>query len=281
MQLSEAFDQYRQDVIIFGNQSRKTEESHEIAKRALVLFLGDIDISELSFTMVRDWKQHLDKGRSPLTVRAYIIKLRVVLAYFKKSGYDVMEPELINLPKRVAQVPSHASSQEVASFMGCTGKLKSKAMISLLYASGLRVSELCALNKSDYKESFTVVGKGGKARLCFMDQRSLVLISLYLEKRSDNNPALFLSDYGVRITPGVIQEVFKSIRKSKPFREQNLPPIHPHTLRHSFATNLLKSNCNLFYVQRLLGHSSLQTTQQYLHCVDEDLRSIYQKHHTF
>src|SRR5690606_17056051 len=127
--------------------------------------------------------------------------------------------------------------------------------------------ELCSLNRDSIRDrSFTVVGKGGKARLCFLDERTETLLDLYLETRKDNLQPLFLTDSGHRITPGTIQETFKSIRKATGIE------CHPHTLRHSFATNLLQTNTNLYYVSKLLGHSQLNTTQQYLHLVDYDLQ---------
>lgn len=276
MTLRAAFDMYRMDVIIFGNQSRKTEENHQIVQRNIVNFFGDTEIESLSFPMIRDWKQSLDKGRSPETVRNYIIKLRVVLAFLNKRGYNVLSPDEIMVPKRTDKVPSFISEHDVAKLIDATPRLRNKAIISLLYSSGIRVSELCRLDISDIQNcSFTVVGKGGKARLCFIDERTCKLIKTYLHKRTDNNAALFIGYYDHRITPGNVQEIFRYARKNA-----NLPHVHPHTLRHSFATNLLRNNCNIRYVQALLGHSSLETTQMYLHVVNEDLKAQYEKTHT-
>ena len=95
--------------------------------------------------------------------------------------------------------------------------------------------------------------------------------------RNDNYPYLFTGKYtSQRITPGNVQEIFRIARKNAGFQK----PVHPHTLRHSFATNLLRNNANIRYVQTLLGHSSLDTTMQYTHVVDEDLRKVYREHHT-
>lgn len=274
MTLTEAFDLYRLDYIVFSNQSAKTEENHQVCLRALLLFFGDVDISQLTRENVRDWKLHLDKGRSPTTVRCYIIKLRVVLAYLYRAGHPVLDPDTVPVPKRVQNVPTYLTRDEVTILIKSTRRIKNKAIISFLYASGLRVSELCSLDRAQLKENrFTVVGKGGKARLCFIDERTRTLLDLYLDTRTDNHPALFLTDAGERITPGVIQDTFKSIRKISGLE------AHPHTLRHSFATDLLKNNANMRYVQVLLGHSSLETTQMYTHVVDNDLEAVYASHH--
>lgn len=276
MLITEAFKSYATDVIAMRNQSHKTEENHYICMRALLSFFGDIDIQTLSFPMVRDWKLNLDKARSPATVRNYVIKLRVVLSYCELLGLKVTNPDLIPVPKRVEKIPQFLSEKQVSEIIDRTKRIKNKAIISLLYASGIRVSELCQLDRGDYHGdgTFTVTGKGGKPRLCLIDARTMKYVTAYYATREDNNPAVFLSDSGARITPGAVQDTFRTVRK------QTGISCHPHTLRHSFATNLLRNNANIRYVQVMLGHSSLQTTQIYTHVVDEDLKKIYQLHHT-
>jgi site-specific recombinase XerD len=275
MTITEAFDLYRLDYIVFSNQSAKTEENHQVCLRALLLFFGDIDMSQLTREKVRDWKIHLDKGRSPTTVRCYIIKLRVVLAYLYRAGHPVLNPEDVPVPKRVQNVPTYLTRDEVAILVKSTRRIKNKAIISFLYASGVRVSELCSLDRVQLKENkFTVVGKGGKARLCFIDERTRTLLDLYLETRIDNHPALFLTDAGERISPGVIQDTFRSVRKVSGIE------AHPHTLRHSYATDLMNNGMHLYELKRLMGHSSIQSTEVYLHLTDIQLEASYKKCHT-
>lgn len=275
MLLSQAFESYSQDVIAFRNQSKKTEENHFICMRCLILFFGDIEVESLTFPMVRDWKLELDKKRSPVTVRCYIVKLRVVLGYLVNSGLKVLPPKSVPVPKRTDKVPVFLSKEQVTKCIDATRKTKNKAIISLLYASGIRISELCALDRGMLnKGSFTVVGKGGKARLCFYDERTVSLVRLYLETRVDNHPALFLTAAGLRISPGTVQETFKSVKV------QTGLEVHPHTMRHSFATNLLESNTNLYHVSQMLGHAQLNTTASYLHVINQDLKEIYKQKHT-
>lgn len=214
MQISTAFEAYARDIIVFRNQSRKTEENHYVCMKALIIHFGDVAIESLSFPMIRDWKEALSKCRSPETVRNYIIKLRVVLDYLQKQGIPVLNPDQIPVPKRQDKVPVFLSADQVAQCIAATRRVKNKAIVSLLYSSGIRISELCALNRGQYHDGcFTVVGKGGKARLCFVDDRTKELCKQYYATRTDNDPAVFLSDSGQRITPGVIQETFKTIRR--------------------------------------------------------------------
>ncbi len=290
MTITEAFERYRLDCIIFKNQSPKTEESHKYALKWIVEFMGDIDIETLNFEQIRNWKIWLDKGRTPSTVREYIIRLRVVLRHMQRIGEPTINYELIPIPKRLEKVPEFLSKDQITDLITAISKptrgysninrLRNRAIISLLYASGIRAAELCRLNRSDIRDdgSFTVFGKGNKSRLCFIDSRTRLLLDDYLLARTDNNPALFISDQnGFRLTKSTLQRIFECARGKVDFEV----PVHAHVMRHSFATNLLRNNTNMRYVQELLGHSSLVTTQMYTHVVNEDLHKIYTANHSF
>ena len=284
--ISDIFELYRQDYIVFKNQSAKTEENHMICGRALVRHFGDIHASELTFEMIRDWKIQLSKSRTQATVRNYIIKLRVTLAYAKKRGYEVIDPETIPVPQRADIVPEYITPEEVQQLIDswdnvCQSrvkKIRSKAMISLLYGSGIRVSELISLDQSQIiNDSFTVVGKGGKARLCFVDDRTSRLLKAYLRLRKDNHPALFVTEHKYcRIKAETVQMSVRCAARRAGINRH----ITPHTLRHSFATDFIRHNGNVRHLQELLGHSSLETTAHYAHVVNEDLRKSFEAHHT-
>lgn len=306
MLLSEAFNLY-QEQIVFRNQSTSTEEHHWLAFRSLSSFIGDIEIGNLTFVKVRDWKLALEKKKlSPATIRGYIIRLRVVLDFLALKGIETLKPDEVPVPKRIDKVPAYISKEKVQLLIDESSKerhilsaLRNQSIISLLYASGIRISELCSLDINDlHDQSFTVIGKGGKARLCFYDERTEELLKRYISIRRngykvyinkggvktnsvryfhepDNNPALFINQLGLRVNPNDIQIMFRRVCKKAGLDER----VTPHTLRHSFATELLKENTNLRYVQGFLGHASLQTTQMYTHIVDEDLRAIYSVKH--
>lgn len=301
MLLSEAFSSYREDVIVFRSQSHSTEEQHNQTCKNLIAFIGqDIPMRELDFETVRKWKLHMEKlGRSQQTIRGYLIKLRNVLSYLRSRGENVLDPALVRLGRKVDTVPQVCTPVEVQLLINSTKKLRNKALISLLYSTGLRVSECCGLDRMHVKaDYFTVIGKGGKSRLCFIDERTRKLLDEYLEERQngrvtywdqrgkktsrvrnvvngDNNPALFISDDRQRITPGTIQHIFKAIRV-----KAGLDNVHPHTMRHSYATNLLMHGCDIYTISKLLGHSSIETTAQYLHVFSPQLKEAFEKFHT-
>lgn len=277
LHVSEAIELYRANYIVFKNQSHKTEENHLICGRSFVAFTGDKLITDITFEEIRDWKNHLAKTRSPATVRNYIIKLRVVLAFLRSHGYDVLDPATIPVPQRPDTVVTFLTREEVARIIDATPTLRGKAIISLLYGSGIRLSELLSLDKAQLIErSFTVVGKGGKARLCFVDDRSAFFIHEYLKTRTDNQPALFVSNYKHRMTATNIQLMVRTAAKRAGIDRS----VSPHTLRHSFATDFTRNNGNMRHLQALMGHNSLETTAHYAHVVNPDLEASYKAFHT-
>ena len=282
MKISEAFELYRVDFIVPKNQAPKTEENHIICMRSLLKHFGDIQIEELDRVKIREWRTRLSTGRSSDTVRNYVIKLRVVLEYLLKEGYSVVDPDKIPVPQRSERIVKFLTPEQVQLFLDAckVGKkitrARNRAIISLIYSSGIRVSEVCKLDRADIngKNYFTVHGKGGIATPSFIDHRTQVYIMTYLNMRKDNNPALFINEEGNRVRPLNIQEFFCTL--------SNIVGIKatPHTLKHSFCTNLMNNGADIRHVQRLAKHKSILTTQQYLHVVDKDLQRLHRQFHS-
>jgi len=279
MTVTEAFVLYATEVICFRSQSLKTEEHHFLAAKSLVAHFGNLDISSFTLADVRRWKAAMEQaGRSPGTVRGYLIKLRNVLKHLQRSGIACMDYELITLPKRAYRPPTVLTAAEVTHLVNSCSHTRAKAIISLLYSTGLRVSELCSLNRDDVRNDyFSIVGKGGKSRVVFIDERSRRLLDKYLKKRTDNHPALFVTRIKKeRMTPPRVQELFECARVKAGFPF----PVTPHTMRHSFATNLMTNGLHIYPLSRMLGHSSIQTTSIYLHVYDGELAEAHKKYHT-
>ena len=282
VKISEAFELYRVDYIVPKNQSIKTEENHIICMRSLLKHFGDIDIEQLDRLKIREWRTKLSTTRSSDTVRNYVIKLRVVLEYLRKEGYNVVDPDNIPVPQRAERIVKHLTPDQVQLFIDAckSGKkitrARNRAIISLIYSSGIRVSEVCKLNRADIngRNYFTVHGKGGIATPSFIDHRTQVYLMSYMNMRKDNNPALFVNEKGLRVRPLNIQETFCTL--------SNIVGIKatPHTLKHSFCTNLMNNGADIRHVQRLAKHKSILTTQQYLHVVDKDLQRLHRQFHS-
>lgn len=289
MTLREAFDRYCSNVITYNDQSDQVRYTHYFVLKLLQRQVGNIEIEFLTFGHVRELKAHLQSYLGSGTVREYLTRLRMVLKYSLEEGYPVLHYTKVKLPPRSNRTPQFLTPEQVAMLIGVAGegqrgypkinRLRNKAVISLFYASGIRSAELRRLDRLDIQEdnTFTVrSGKNKKDRLCFLDTRTALLLHDYLEFRTDCHPALFLAHQsGLRISKGTVQHIFENVRKKVSFPEK----AHPHTLRHSFATDLLRNKANMRYVQVMLGHANIQTTQVYTHVVDPDLQAVYEASH--
>lgn len=277
LRISEAFELYRLDYIIFKNQSKRAEESNLTCARSLVSYYGDFPIESLDYTTIRNWKLFLDVDKDAATVRNYILSLRVVLRFLKIRGFKVIDSDSIPIPDRVRKPPVYATKEEVALLIENCFSIRDKAIISLLFSSGLRLTEMINLNRGMIRDGrFTVIGKGSKPRLCFTDRRTMAFLEDYLTTRNDTHPALFISRQGDRVAPSTVQFMFRDVLR----RSGITKPITPHKLRHGFATNFLENDGNMRYLKDMMGHESLETTAMYAQVVDMDLQRIYEKHHS-
>lgn len=278
MLISETFNMYRDDYIRPKNQSKRTEELHEACKRLFLDFIPDKQVKNLTLLDIRRWREYIAKGRQNNSVRVYIIRLRAVIGYLNIRGIECLDVRLIPVPKREPTVPVYLTEAEVDAMIACAYNLRNAFVISLLYSSGIRLSELIALNRGQIVDRrFTVIGKGRKPRLCFIDERTERLMSMYLKTRHDHSSALIVSfENKERMTATNIQLLVRNSAKRAGIAKK----VTPHTLRHSFATNFLRNNGNMRYLSAMLGHASLDTTMMYAHVVDYDLQKQYEKYHT-
>lgn len=279
MLISDAFDSYKKNYMAVRHQSIRILETHEVCKRQLVQFLGDKDMSEITIDDVARWEKWLNKSRCLNTVRNYITRLRVVADYMALLGLPSIKAALIPIPRREATVPTFLTPSEVEAMIACSYSLRNAFTISLLYSSGIRLSELIQLNRGQIVDrQFTVIGKGNKPRLCFIDERTEHLMEHYLRTREDRADALIISAQNkARMTPTNVQLLIRNSAARAGITKK----VTPHTLRHSFATNFLRNNGNMRYLSTMLGHASLDTTMMYAHVVDNDLKDQYKKYHTF
>lgn len=262
---------------------------------------------DINQEMLRKFRLRLNRAEdahgkrlTPQTQAYYLIALRGFLKYLAKRNIKSLDPVLIDLPKTHRPEVSFLQLDEVQRLVDAVEdpknetndetRLRDRAIIELLFSGGLRVSELCSLNKTDInleRREFMVRGKGSKDRPIFITESAANHIKDYLSARSDNLPALFLNnsrntgvaettgDYR-RLTPRSIQRIIEKYTKLAGITKH----VTPHTLRHSFATDLLINGADIRSVQSLLGHSNISTTQIYTHVTDAHLREIHEKFHS-
>jgi len=213
-----------------------------------------------------------EKGCSLKTIHRHINALRT---FFRLFEMDVADK--IQLPKVEKSLPTFLNHGEIEDLLKSIKKKRDLIIVRLLYASGLRVSELVGLDRSDIDENTIRVksGKGKKDRVVFVDDGTSELIKKYLNERTDKNPALFVNRRKKRLTSRYIEILVKRHAKRAGIKKK----VTPHTLRHTFATHLLQNNANIVVIQKLLGHASLSTTQIYTHVTDEYKERTYRKAH--
>ena len=298
--LSELIVDFLEYLEVEQNRSQKTAENYHLYLMRLVEFSEDTIVEKINDELVRKWRLWLarftdDHGDSlsKITQSYHLIALRSFLRFCAKRGIETLPPDHIELPRVTRKQVSFLQNDELSRLFAQIKPdtiigLRDRAIVALLYASGLRVSELTKLDRNHInlsRREFMVRGKGQKDRAVFIDEGSATLINDYLAKRTDSLQPLFIryggheavdqsGDYG-RLTPRSIQRLVSHYAKLAGITKH----VSPHTLRHSFATDLLMNGADIRSVQTLLGHSNISTTQIYTHVTDPHLRDIHTKFH--
>ncbi len=300
--LSDLIQQFLVHAEIDKNQSNKTLENYRHYLARFLDFAGDIRPKEINYALVQKYRLHLNrleiKGKSlgKNTQNYHVIALRAFLKYLHKNDIETLSAEKIELAKIPERTVDFLTREEVETIMKevDTSKeigLRDRAILECLYSTGLRVSELCNLNIEQVNlktREFAVRGKGNKMRIVFLSERAQDWISQYLKLRSDNYDPLFISysrrsknkidlDNGEsrRLQRDTIEAIVAKYRRLAGIVKK----VTPHTLRHSFATQLLQNGADIRSVQEMLGHSSITTTQIYTHLTNKRLKEVHAKFH--
>lgn len=223
------------------------------------------------------------------TQNYYLIALRGFLKYLSQRGNSVLSPEKIELAKTPDKAFNPLSEKELKRLLEAPDTdnlkgLRDKAILELLFSTGLRVSELVGLNRDlDLSGELSVRGKGDKIRVVFVSTRARKAVEEYLDERTDLDEALFVrTDAGAQETNKSLRLSVRSVERAVKKAAQKAgisKDVTPHTLRHTFATNLLKNGADIRSVQRMLGHSDISTTQIYTHVTDLHLQRIHKRFH--
>ena len=274
MKLLEAFNEYIEESCVPRGNSERTIKA--VRARAVIVAkrFGNPEIEDIKFEDVVKFRNEMAGELRQTTQSIYLGFLRATLHWQALKGRNVLNYQLIVLPK-VAQRERQALSQDdVKRLEEATTCIRDRLLISLLYTSGIRVQELMDLNRDSVRDgTFYVVGKGHVGRHCFTDKKTMALLKLYLKQRKDENEALFISSRGNRMNPQLIDRMLKSTAKRAGIEK----PVSCHVFRHSFATNLLQEGMNEIYIQRLLGHKMISTTSIYAHPSYKRMMTAYQR----
>ena len=302
MFVSEALTDFLEHLEIEGGRSQNTIRNYSLYLERFIEFAGDIEVVKITSEMIRRYRLWLNRYKndndgkelSILTQSYHLIALRGFLTYLSRRDIPSLSADKIILPKTVRKQVTFLQYDEVVNLidnipLDSEQGLRDRAIIELLFSSGLRVSELVNLNRDHInlkRREFMVRGKGQKDRPVFVSQHAAEHVENYLQARQDSLPALFLS-YSRRSTKPTMSGDYRRLSARSIQRMVShyarlagiTKHVSPHTMRHSFATDLLMNGADLRSVQSLLGHSSISTTQVYTHVTDQHLKDIHERFH--
>jgi len=261
-------------------------------------------VTELNPRLLKSYRLYLarvknEKGEqlSPVTQSYYVIAVRSYLRYLLRNDYEVVSPDRLELPKGKEHSLKFLDFEHIEQMMAVVDTstvrgMRDRAIMEVLFSTGLRVSELVSLDKSRVNlktREFGVLGKGGRVRLVFLSERAASSIEQYLRARDDFYEPLFVRHSGsapdiadpkasskLRLTTRTVQRII-----ARYGRLAHLPfAMTPHVMRHSFASDLLSHGAGLREVQEMLGHKNIATTQIYTHVTNPQLHSVHERYHS-
>ena len=269
------------------NSSPKTIENYTLRINRFINYIGDCDADEVKMLHIQDFRTYLiKKWLTPKTVNYHVVGLRSFFKFLLRNDINTISPDKLDLAKIPPRKVSYLSEQEVQAILQAPAKfeknhlkvLRDEAILATLYWTWLRVTELISLKKSEIQLSetqFSVIWKWSKLRSVFLTKDAKDKINKYLSARSDDSEFLFISlsgnSYWLPLSRNTIESIVKNYAKLVGINQK----VTPHTLRHSFATSLLRKWADIRSVQALLGHSSIQTTQIYTHVDDKYLQKVH------
>ncbi|MDQ5949374.1 MAG: integrase/recombinase XerD [Patescibacteria group bacterium] len=292
--------QFLEYIEIERGRSLKTVENYDRYLTRFLSFLKKDSPSDVTDTSVREFRLWLNrqptgsvkKNNDTLSKRTqnyYLIALRAFLKYLARQEVKTLPAERIELAKTAERSLDLITHEELSRLLNAPNgsdlkSLRDKAILELLFSTGLRVSELCALPRDInlHSDELSIRGKGGKVRVVFLSDVSKKHVKQYLDARKDMHDALFVRIGGEKFTKSIgplDRHSIEAIVKYYAIKSGISKKVTPHVIRHCFATDLLSNGADLRSVQALLGHANIGTTQIYTHVTDKHLKDIHKKFH--
>ena len=287
--ITKDINQYIEYIFQVKNLSSNTANSYKrdlLKLSSYMESLGIVSYSKITDDIGTGWIGSLfSSNNNPRSIQRHLSSAKGFFKFLKKNSIIESSPfELVNAPKTPQHLPDVLSPEDVEQLLSLKPmdvlEIRDLAIVELMYSSGLRVSETANIDLNDFEEEMSflrVLGKGSKTRIVPLGRYAINAIQNWIkerEKYSEKSKALFINLKGSRLSVRSIQ-----LRLKRLAIKQGLPPVHPHMLRHSFATHMLESSGDLRTIQELLGHSSLSTTQIYTKLDYQYLVKIYDKAH--
>lgn len=280
MVISEAFMLYEQHVIQLQGLKPKTSQNYRTALMSFIRAIGDVPVELITLDSIVLWNMDMQRrGQQDTTIKGNLIKFRSVMNFLHSRGIKVVDTRDIDMPKLRKKKPVWLDYEEVKDIVEAAKNPRDKAMLSLLFSTGCRISEMLNLNVEDVRESNEpmVCGKGDKYRPVYIDCHAREYLDAYLLTRKDNFKPLFLSGQRARITVSRVEQIVHECSMRAGIEKR----VTPHTFRHSNITDYMKNGAPMAYVQKMAGHANIKTTIDiYSHLQNEDIKSIKRYHST-
>jgi integrase/recombinase XerD len=270
------------------NTSPKTIENYQLRLTRFLWFFGDKPVGEIKPFAVLSFRKHLDKelGLQIKTINYHIVALRSFLKFLLKNDIDVIAPDKLELSKTPPRVVHFLEEEDIQSLLAAPAqreknlikRARDEAILGMLYGSGVRVTELISLKQDAlpvHGQQIQIVGKWSKLRSGFITPQARAKVRTRLDLRTDDSPRLFVNlarnTTNKPLSRASIEQIVRDYARLAGIKKR----VTPHTLRHSFATSLLRKGADIRAVQMLLGHSSITTTQIYTHISDKHLQDVH------
>lgn len=273
-------------LVVERNCSPHTIRAYRKDIRTFSMYAGrkKIKIGNITRQQVRSFITYLRESLSPVSIGRVLSSLRSFYRFLMREEVVLENPfNGISVPSRIKKIPDVLEESEMNALLAQPDVsklpgLRDRAILELLYATGMRVGEMTGLKVDDidfWSGSAKVTGKGSKQRFCYLTDKSVDFIEKYLEKRPKKPRGLFLNRNGTVLTSRGVRIILNKYIKKTAITKH----VSPHTIRHSFATILLARGCGLRSVQELLGHKDISSTQIYTHISPKRLKEVYDKTH--
>ena len=277
MTLSDGLVFYTQNYLFMRGFAKSTHDNYRWAVTSFIKVVGDKEISDVTIDDILKWRFYIkEQGWATNAVNAYCYKLRKMLAYFVRKGYSTIDLEDFLIPKKEQKLPTYLSLEEAQRVYRACLDSRERLIVALLFATGIRVSELCQIRTKDIQgDKILIRGKGSRERYVYTDEATRECIAMYLKERNSCSQYLLDSIRGNGLTISSVQGIIKTIGTRSGIDKH----LTCHVFRHTYATLLLSNGCNLRHIQELLGHADISTTQIYTHVTNSDLAGSYMKYH--
>jgi site-specific recombinase XerD len=301
--LSHHLREFLEYLELTKGRSQLTVRNYEFYLRRFIDWAGDPNPSDVTTEKIHQFRLYLNRLEDPYrgtlkknTQNYHLIALRSFLKYLARHDVKTIAPEKIELAKQGSREVSFLDAKDLQRLLEAPGsvdaapiiQMRDRAILELFFSTGMRVSELANMRRDQLnleREEFSVRGKGDKIRIVFLSRQARQALKMYLEARKDDSPSLFIrhdrgrgskqDDEVGPLTPRSIERLVHHYAVAAGIPKK----ISPHTLRHSFATDLLMNGADIRSVQSLLGHSSITTTQIYTHITNQQLKDVFQAFH--